>query len=488
MPSEGSYKRPRIDYLTPEETERLLKASDDPRTTALITLCLNAGLFLNELARLKLDSINWEERALQVPGKRARAIKLDAQTYEALAAWSHERPAIRNEALFVGLRKEPLQRKGMQIVLENHGLRCGLRCKLTTNLLRNTFVIRLLSQKDLSISEVAALSSFSSTLSLDRFIKAAKAPLPSVPEQFDKRSNLRRAVSRVFPVKPKKVQRLAVERPPLPAGQTLFDRESVITEIKGDIARRNSVLLTGPLGIGKTELLSHLAKLYPAAFKIDAPVPARGVLAQVLNKVCPKKKLSARACTRVPTGELLSQIEAAGRSDLLLLIDNLDRVKAPEAELFARLVDNFTVVAASGATPARLQPLWDKFRHVRLKNLRPEIARQMVRHLTADLPIDDREMLETRIVSLSNGLPLAIVGMVRQVNHEPVIDKDVIRDVYHEAGVRYRDWTPFLVILWGVALASRFVSLGTHSYEGYILAGVGAAMLMTTIRFLRMIK
>jgi energy-coupling factor transporter ATP-binding protein EcfA2 len=476
-----------VDFLTPSETEHLLKNCDDARTTALIVLCLNAGLYVNELTRLKLDSVDWQQRTLKVPGKRAREIKLDPQTYDALAAWSHERPTVKSDALFICLRGDygGLEKTSIGQALRTHGRRCGLNRELNPKLLRDTFAIRLVSQKKNSLAETVALLALTNGRSLDRYIRAAKVTVPSVPEELDQRSRLRRALSRYFPAKPK-IKRRPIERPPLPAGETLFGRAGVIAEIKSDISRHNSVLLTGPLGIGKTELLSHLAKLYPGALKIEAPLPVRAVLKQVLDRIDPGSKLPVSKLT--PNGELLARIEAAGNHNVLLLIDNLERLKAPEADHFLRLVDKFTVVGASSATPERLQALWYKFREIRLANLRPETVRQMVRHLTADLPIDDREMLETRISTLSNGLPLAIVGMVRQVNHEPVIDKEAIRGVYHEAGVKYRDWTPFLIILWGVVLAARFVALGTHSYENYILAGVSAAVLMTTIRFLRMIR
>jgi AraC-like DNA-binding protein len=479
----------KIETLTVEETNAILKASSDPRITALIMVFLNAGLYLKEAVCLTVDSLDWAEHALHVSGDRERTIKLDDQAYEALAAYSRERPAVRHNAFFLASKgpRQGLSDIAIDHILRFHGRRAGLRCALNAKILRDTFALRLLSQKDHSIAEAARLLGFTSVESLDRYIKAAQLPPLDIPARLDRRSPIQRAISRAFPVKPK-VARPTANDPPVTQGDILFGRESVITGIRSDIARRNSVLLTGPLGIGKTELLNYLAKLYPEALKIDAPVPVRAVLGQVLNRISPKKKLQANEYIRIPNAELLAQIAAAGKSDLLLLIDNLERVKAPEADIFARLLDNFTVVAATSATPERLQQLWYKFRLAPLANLRPETARQMVRHLTADLPVDDREMLETRIISLANGLPLAIVGMVRQLRHEPVIDRDAIRGVYHEAGVRYRDWTPFLIILWGVAMASRFIALGTHSFEGYILAGVGMAALMTTVRFLRMVK
>jgi hypothetical protein len=85
-------------------------------------------------------------------------------------------------------------------------------------------------------------------------------------------------------------------------------------------------------------------------------------------------------------------------------------------------------------------------------------------------------------MSLSDKLPLALVDMVHQISHSPVVTRDVIRDVYHEAGIRYRDWSYAIIVLWGIMISFRFVALGSHSFEGYILAGFGTAFLMV-LRF-----
>ncbi|MCX5751236.1 MAG: hypothetical protein NT099_06185 [Candidatus Saganbacteria bacterium] len=58
---------------------------------------------------------------------------------------------------------------------------------------------------------------------------------------------------------------------------------------------------------------------------------------------------------------------------------------------------------------------------------------------------------------------------------KPVVTREVTREVYHEAGIKYRDWTASVVFLWAIIIAFRFTALGTHSFEGYILAGFGLA-------------
>ena len=78
----------------------------------------------------------------------------------------------------------------------------------------------------------------------------------------------------------------------------------------------------------------------------------------------------------------------------------------------------------------------------------------------------------------------AIVEMARQLRYHPVVTEDVVRHVYHEAGITYRDWTPAIVVIWAMIVCSRFVALGLHSFEGYILAGIGTAVFLVGKYFL----
>jgi len=90
--------------------------------------------------------------------------------------------------------------------------------------------------------------------------------------------------------------------------------------------------------------------------------------------------------------------------------------------------------------------------------------------------------METRLLNQSNGLPLAIVDMAVQLSHANVVNREAIRDVHHEIGIVYRDWSYMIIFLWALLVMFRFVALGTHSFEGYILAGIGMSMIVV-IRF-----
>lgn len=476
----------KLDYLPINESNALLKAIDDTRDFAIVTLFLNAGLFLKEIIDLKVNSIDWDKHILHVPGNRKRDITLDEQAYEAIARWSKERADVKNNAFFLttkGKAKE-LSDRSVDKLIRKYADQAGFKRKVNSQILRNTFAVRLFS-KDISIDKASAILGITDPESINRYIKAAKSPTPQIPEHIDTRSKFTKTMNRIFPTKPKVAKpTTTIKGPIIPAPEeVIFGRESVIEDIRSNISKNNPTLLIGPLGIGKTHILKYINHLFPEAIFIDSPVPIKLMLTQILDKLNPtwKDQVKARASLQEITTLLISNISSKAKTRLLI-IDNFERIKASDVDVLIRLLDNFTIITAVDDTKDRLKQLWYKFKQIKLNNLNPDASQKLIKYLTQNLAVSDYEMLETRVISLSNGLPLAIVDMIHQVSHEPVVTREKIREVYHEAGIHYRDWTPAIVVIWGLAMVARFVALGTHSFEGYILAGFGVA-LISIMRF-----
>jgi energy-coupling factor transporter ATP-binding protein EcfA2 len=480
-----------IEYLTINESNAFLKAIDDTRDFAIVTLFLNAGLFLSEIIDLKVNSIDWDKHIIHVPGNRKRDIALDEQSYEAIARWSKDRADVKNNAFFIttkGKVKE-LSDRAVDKLIRKYADQTGIKRKVNSQILRNTFAVRLFS-KEIEIDKASAILGITDPESINRYIKAAKAPAPQVPEHIDTRPAITRAISRIFPTKPKIAKPTTEIKGPiiLAPEEVIFGRDSVIEDIKANLNKNQPVLLIGPLGIGKTHVLKHIAKIVgPNTLYIASPSPLKNMLTQICDKLDPdwKKKLKTRASAR-DIVEFI--VKAKGAHPPVLLIDNLNNLKISDVDSFLSLIENFTILASTNELTPRFKQVWWKFKQIEIHPLSEHASKELIKYLTQNLSISDYEMLETRILGLSNRLPLAIVDMAHQLSHQPVVTREVIRDVYHEAGIKYRDWTPFLIVLWGLAMVFRFVALGTHSFEGYIMAGIGIAALMTTIRFLRMVK
>lgn len=487
-----------IVYLAQNEIKNLLSSIDNLRDRAIITLFLNTGVFLNELIDLQVDSVDWEKKILKVLGNRARTIPLDEQAYEALAKWTKERPEAAENAFFVTTKGEvkKLSARAVDKLIRKYADQAKIHKKVNSQILRNTFAVRLFKE-EISLNKATAVLGISDPQSINRYIKAAKDPAPAqkIPEAYEighveSRSKIEQVMSKLFSTQPKitkPVVKIEGERVPS-LGNIIYGRDGTIEEIKSNLSKEQSVLLVGKLGIGKTHILKHILKI-PACRQagqasnvifLSSPSPMKNLLTQVCGKLKPnwKEEIKSRASTK----EILDYLIRLKTCDLklktLLIIDNLQNLRASDVECFLTLLENFTVLSAVEEITPKLKQVWWKFKQIELNPLSKESAKQLIKYLTQNLSVSDYELLETRILSLSNCLPLAIVDMAHQISHKPVVTKEVVREMYHEAGIYYRDWTPVVVILWAILIMFRFIALGTHSFEGYILAGFGMAFIM----------
>ena len=485
-----------LEYLTLNEIKALINSIDDTRDRALIILFLNTGLFLNEVTSLKVNSIDWKKKVLSVSGNRERTIPLNDQAFEALAKWSKERPAGKIPDLFVttkGALKD-LTSRGVDYLIRKYAEQAGIKKRVNPQILRNTFAVRLFSEEP-SVEKAAAILGISDPESVNRYIQASKRPpakgeITEKLEHIDTRHPIVKKLSKMFPIKPKLVSPsfseggsaspiYDVKGPKVPStDDVVFGREDIIDDIKSNLTKNQSVLLTGPLGIGKTHLLKYIStSLGQQALYIPSPSPLKNMLTQILDKLDPEwhGKLQTRASTRDMADYL---VKVKGSKPVVLIIDNLGVLKISDVDPLLNLLGNFTILAATDDTKPKLKQIWWKFKQFELALLGEKPARELIKYLTQNLSIRDYEMLETRLLTLSNGLPLAIVDMVSQLSHLPSVTKDAIREVYHEAGVHYRDWTNVILFIYWIAVLFRFVALGTRSYESYFLAGFGVTLLM----------
>lgn len=490
-----------IEYLSLNEINSLLKSIDDFRDRAIVTLFLNTGLFLNELTDLKIDSIDWNKKILKISGSRKRELPLIDQAYEALAKWSKERPDVRTPAFFITTKGKvnPLSARSVDHLIRKYADQAGIKRKVNAQILRNTFAVRLFKE-EVSIDKATAILGITDTESINRYVQASKQPpaTPDIPKpeertvvngevvaHVDTRPKLSRLISNVFPTKPKQAKRLSeIKGPIIPnPEEIIYGRDGVIENLKSNLTKGQSILLMGPLGMGKTHTLKHMAKLLgPNTLYIPSPSPTRIMLSQICDKINPdwRKQIKTRATTR----EIAEYIvNAKGNNPPMLIVDNLQNLRVSDVDPFLALIENFTILASTDDTKDKLKQVWWKFKHTEIKALSDQSAKELIKYLTHNLSISDYELLETRVMTLSNKLPLAIVDMIHQIAYKPVVNRDSVREMYHEAGIKYRDWTSVIVVIWGIAIMFRFLALGTHSFEGYILAGFGMAILAVT-RFL----
>lgn len=151
--------------LTTEEVEKLVGSLGQPgrsmrRADAIVRCALDLGLRSGEIARLRLDDIDWRAGTVTLrhtKGCREDLLPLPATTGKAIAAYlKHERPRTTNRAVFVrhiAPRDEPVGPDLVRKTIRQAYARAGLPYT-RAHLLRHTMANRLLAGGS-SLKEVA---------------------------------------------------------------------------------------------------------------------------------------------------------------------------------------------------------------------------------------------------------------------------------------------------------------------------------------------
>tara|TARA_A100001011_G_scaffold377447_1_gene441101 strand:- start:2127 stop:3602 length:1476 start_codon:yes stop_codon:yes gene_type:complete len=480
-------------YLLHNESQVLQSSVDQSRDASIISLIINNGLFLNEVTQLKLEAINWAEKTLHIDGKRARKLPLNGQTLALMTTWSQKRVDCKTDHFFITTKGKvsPLSARSVDNLIRKYAKKAGINKVVNARVLRNTFAVRLF-ETGLSEMEVAALLGVTNQDFLKRYQNGAKkiqtgseSSLDAM-EKLDTRNPFTKLKDRLIKAKPKShkiLSKLEGAITPHPK-ETLFGRVSVLREMEASLKKKQSVLLTGIKGSGKTHLLKHLDAKFEKTMYVMMNRPMKRLLQEICGALNTdyKSQLPSRPAIEDYVDWLKDQ-PALGT--YILLLDDIDTVNASVFQIIELLISKSTVLASCSGHPKKVSTLKTKLKEVELHALTEDAATTLISYLTQNMSITDYTHLETQLLEKSNLYPGPIVDMVKQLYYESVVDSDAIRQLRHDASTTYRDWSAAIVVMWGILIMLRFVALGTHSFEGYILAGFGTSILITARFFMR---
>lgn len=155
----GRAEERQVDFLLPDEAERLLTAPtgdslETLRDRAILELLFSTGLRVSELARLKRDQVDLRRSEFSVRGKggRGRLVFLSQRALEALKAYLDKRPDI-DPALFARVSRRgfgakddlALSVRGIERLVAKHARAAGLMKPVTPHTLRHSFAADLLA-------------------------------------------------------------------------------------------------------------------------------------------------------------------------------------------------------------------------------------------------------------------------------------------------------------------------------------------------------
>ena len=267
-------------------------------------------------------------------------------------------------------------------------------------------------------------------------------------------------------------------------------RKEKLHLIEENLTKRIDTLLIGPIGIGKSHLLAQLDAEHVLKIKTLSPIKEALInIAEELHKhgkLYPHnedfekiKKRHARETIHAWTDMVLGSVQ---KNELVLIVDDLSDMTPSVGRIIDKLNRKFTIIAALHEIVKTYEKHFWKFDRIEIENLSTPEAKKLIQQCAAGADIEDYRMTETYTLQQSAGNPRAIIEIVERLRKEPAVTRSVVRHVSHTGARNQIDLTVVVVLLLLAVVAARFFMRGIGSMEGYVLAGIGSAILVG-IRF-----
>lgn len=283
-----------------------------------------------------------------------------------------------------------------------------------------------------------------------------------------------------------------------------------------------NLLISGPLGIGKRTLMRALFEtqqherpcLWVAegsakqqAYQLALQVHATLGL-QVPKALIPKRHLARaerdgvhwpwieRAIQRLSAQDCIALVVQSLRQSAAPPLICLETIDLPPSRLalFVPLLDACQVIACLSDESKLEQARGLHWRfadpaRMRLEPLPSAASRELIERWLDQDPLAFaspavREQFIQGVIRDSGGNPLAIRHMLTLASTTPLIGAANANDFAPEAGYRYLDMTPSVILLLGAAILVRFIARGAGSTELYVLAGFGLSLAIVLRFFL----
>ncbi len=133
-------------FLSIQEVDRILRATDNLKHSAILYTLYSSGLRLAELLQLRLEDVHWDRNQLLVrggKGKKDRAVML-SQRLKALLVHYFDQYQPRHY-LFEGQdERQPYSPRSVQSIVKQAAKKAGIQKRVTPHVLRHCFATHLL--------------------------------------------------------------------------------------------------------------------------------------------------------------------------------------------------------------------------------------------------------------------------------------------------------------------------------------------------------
>jgi len=290
----------------------------------------------------------------------------------------------------------------------------------------------------------------------------------------------------------------------------LVGRDELVADLVSEIRKGKNVILTGGIGMGKSTVLK--VALEKVRDKVDLVIclhdhQAKGQFVEMVRQMLRLGLLTAEQMSlpveyhdippaQIEWSDIRNRVNRMSMRDLtqliipaladsevkpIIAVDDLTTLTPTQMMFWLAIFEHAQVLGCASEKKPRIKKLWWKMKEIQIKPLPVPVVKKMVKdYITAKgMLIESPEQFISHVVKQSGGIPQAIFDMLEESSKERVIDKRTVRAMRHDAGVRYLDFTPMIMLLGALIVSMRYIGMGTGDKTLYIMGGMGAALFLT---------
>lgn len=479
-------------FLTIEEYELVLSSISNPTHRLQCLLMGDSGLRVTEVCTLRWSDIDVKKKVVRVDSlksrdkEKIRKLPMSSRLYDALVDYVQKKG---REGMYLFGGDKPISRGAVNKWMKELSLRHPeIPADLHPHMLRHTFATNL----RVNGAEIEDIQNALGHERVDTTMIYAHADLEQLRQRIEMSTprpsfwaSLR---STLFPTTPTRLN--------LPAAITpdLVGRDSEVKQIERLIAQGTSVVVVGPIGVGKSFLIDSLSFNRPV-LELDDTRNLKQSLANCLIHLLGSKEAAAALIYKTSDRDALQVkvskesvpnlckllTDVTERKEYVLKIGQVDDVTPSAVKALELLKDHFVLLTTSRTVKMSAASFLWNFEKVELKPLARVDSLRLFHRLTHDLPMKGTEWIQNKVFDTSEGNPRMIVELAERIRSEEYVDAYVVDGLcnnYLGRQTREIDISPLLLLGFGGLIIFKY--LGREAGEQGITF-IGSAVMVVAL-------